>query len=173
MERDAAIAQLEALVLAPGTLRIITNEHACGGGVHPDIGGPADEAGVRAPFDADACAAFAHPLTQISWLTTSAEPSVGTTKCAEVAEVGRVAVAFSAVGPVHCVRSAPGISTSASSAVKPARSCGAAVSPTCDSASNWLLGSIVSCAAFSVCALTPVMSVGRSERHSGEPPSVP
>lgn len=52
-ERAQAIAELEALVQIPGALRIITNEHVCGGGLHPDI----------APFDQAACAAYPYPLT--------------------------------------------------------------------------------------------------------------
>lgn len=63
MDRDAAIARLEALMQAPGTLRIITNEHACGGGVHPSIGGAVNDAGERAPWDQEACDAFAYKDT--------------------------------------------------------------------------------------------------------------
>ncbi len=55
MNNRQAILQLEALVLVPGALRIITNMHACGGGVHPD--------GSRGPFDEEKCAKFKHPLT--------------------------------------------------------------------------------------------------------------
>lgn len=52
-DREQAITELEALVQVPGALRIITNGHACGGGLHPTI----------PPFDAAVCAAFAYPLT--------------------------------------------------------------------------------------------------------------
>ena len=40
--------RLHALCSAGGVLRIITNEHACGGGVHPS----------KEPFDAAVCEAF-------------------------------------------------------------------------------------------------------------------
>lgn len=52
MDRDLAIAQLEALAGVPGALRVITNEHACGGGKHPDIAG----------FDPAACEAYEYSL---------------------------------------------------------------------------------------------------------------
>lgn len=53
MESKQAILQLEALVIVPGALRIITNQHNCGGGKHPTIG----------KFSEAKCAAFEHPLT--------------------------------------------------------------------------------------------------------------
>ena len=48
MTREQATLQLEALVLVPGALRIITSEHDCGGGKHPTIG----------EFDQEACDAY-------------------------------------------------------------------------------------------------------------------
>jgi len=55
-----ALAELQALVKVPGSLRIITGEHACGGGLHPDVRDR--ESGARLPFDTEACAAFEHGL---------------------------------------------------------------------------------------------------------------
>ena len=52
MDKKQAILQLEALVIVPGALRIITNEHACGGGVHPD--------GAHGKFDQKKCEGFEH-----------------------------------------------------------------------------------------------------------------
>ena len=49
MAKESAYAKrLRALLAEGGALRIITNEHACGAGKHPDIEG----------FDAEKCAAF-------------------------------------------------------------------------------------------------------------------
>lgn len=52
LDRELALAQLRALVQVPGALKIITNEHACGGGTHPDSPG----------FDTRVCAAYQHDL---------------------------------------------------------------------------------------------------------------
>jgi hypothetical protein len=46
---------------AAGLLYIITNEHACGGGVHPRRP-VVDDEGNEHPFDAEACAAFGYRL---------------------------------------------------------------------------------------------------------------
>lgn len=53
MKDDVALAQLEALVKIPGSLRIITVDHICGGGRHPGDPG----------FDNQKCDSFAFPLT--------------------------------------------------------------------------------------------------------------
>lgn len=49
---NPTIDRLHALLDA-GELRIITSEHACGGGLHPTIG----------DFDQGACEAFQFPMT--------------------------------------------------------------------------------------------------------------
>ncbi len=54
MNREEAIQQLEALTHAGG-LKIITSEHDCGAGVHPDI----------PPFDQAICASYEYPLTDL------------------------------------------------------------------------------------------------------------
>lgn len=48
MDRDVAIAQLEALVKVPGALKIITNVHRCQKAMHPRLKG----------FSAKKCDAF-------------------------------------------------------------------------------------------------------------------
>ena len=54
MAKESAHAQrLRALLAEGGALRIITSEHACGAGKHPDFDG----------FDPEKCGAFGHPLT--------------------------------------------------------------------------------------------------------------
>lgn len=50
---STALLELRALLEVPDALRLITNEHACGAGVHPDI----------PPFDAEVCARYEFPLT--------------------------------------------------------------------------------------------------------------
>ena len=47
-KESTALDELKALMKVPGALRIITSEHACGGGKHPSI----------PPFDLKACASF-------------------------------------------------------------------------------------------------------------------
>lgn len=51
---ETTLKQLEALVEIPGALRVITNEHACGGGKHPSDPG----------FNHEACAAFEADLSK-------------------------------------------------------------------------------------------------------------
>ena len=49
-EESIAKAELEALVKVPGALKIITNMHACGGGIHPSFPGFRESRCVRATF---------------------------------------------------------------------------------------------------------------------------
>lgn len=53
MNDKQAVKQLKALKSVSGALRIITNEHNCGGGTHPRVG----------KFSEAKCAAFEHPMT--------------------------------------------------------------------------------------------------------------
>ena len=55
MEDSIAKAEIEALLKIPGALKIITNIHACGGGVHPSIRG----------FNFTRCARFEFSLTDV------------------------------------------------------------------------------------------------------------
>ena len=48
-----ALAKLKKFLEAGGLLKIITNEHACGGGKHPDFTG----------WNQKACDSFKHPRT--------------------------------------------------------------------------------------------------------------
>lgn len=50
---DGALGQLQAMATVPGVLKVITSEHACGGGLHPSIAG----------FKQSACDAFGYPVS--------------------------------------------------------------------------------------------------------------
>lgn len=56
LTQEDALKELQARVAIAGSLKIVTANHACGGGLHPS----------KLGFDQKKCSAFEYPLTSVN-----------------------------------------------------------------------------------------------------------